>query len=77
DRDINMKEVMEAIEGLSSGKSPGSDGIGVELYRAHKKEFASILVQVFREIERTGLVQDRMVEGVITVVFKKKGSRLD
>lgn len=75
DMDINVKEVSEAIEGLCSGRSPGSDGI--ELYKAYKTEIAPILVEVFKGIERTGVVQDRMVEGVIAIVYKKKGSKLD
>ena len=77
DREISRMEVMEAIEGLKSGKSPGSDGIGIEFYKVYKEQMASILVEVFRETEKTGIVQGRMVEGVITLVFKKKGSKLD
>lgn len=77
DRDINRKEVMEAIEGLSSGKSPGSDGIGIELYKVYKEETSAILVEIFRAIENTGRAQGNMVEGVITLVFKGKGSILD
>ena len=76
DREINEKEVMEAIEGLNSGKSPGSDGIGIEWYKVYKHDVSPILVEVFREMERTGVVQDRMVEGVITILYKK-GSKLD
>lgn len=77
DRDISENEVIAAIEGLKSGKSPGSDGIGIEFYKMYKKEVGPILVEVFRGMERTGLVQDRMVEGVITLIYKQKGSRLD
>lgn len=77
DREINEKEVMEAIASLKSGKSPGSDGIGIEWYKTYKNEVAPILAEVFRGMERTGLVQDRMVEGVITIIYKKKGSNLD
>ena len=68
---------MEAIEGLSSGKSPGSDGIGTEFYKVYKEEMTSVLVEVFRGIENTGRVQGKMVEGVITLVFKRKINRLD
>jgi len=76
DREIEEAEVIEAIEGLRSGKSPGSDGIGIEWYKVYKEEVAPILVEVFRGIERTGIVQNRMVEGVIALVHKK-GNRLD
>lgn len=76
DREISESEVVEAIGGLTSGKSPGSDGIGIEWYKEYKNEVAPILVEVFRGMERTGLVQGRMVEGVITILHKK-GSRLD
>ncbi len=76
DREIEEAEVIKAIEGLRSGKSPGSDGIGIEWYKVYKEEVAPILVEVFKAIERTGVVQNRMVEGVIALVHKK-GNRLD
>ena len=77
DREISEEEVIEAIEGLRTGKSPGSDGIVVEWYKSFKHDVAAILVQVFGAMERTGVVQGRMVEGVIATVYKKKGSKLD
>ncbi len=73
DRDIEEEEVKEAIGGLKSGKSPGTDGIGIEWYKVYKEGVAPILVEVFKGIET---VQDRMVEGVIALVYKK-GNRLD
>lgn len=76
DKEIEEEEVVSAIEGLRSGKSPGGDGIGIEWYKAYKKEVAPILVEVYRVMERTGEVQNKMVEGVITLVFKK-GNKLD
>ena len=76
DGEISEEEVRKAIEGLRGGKSPGSDGIVIEWYKTYKKEVAPILVEVFRGMERTGAVQDRIVEGVITLVYKK-GSKLD
>lgn len=76
DREIDEKEVEAAIGGLKSGKSPGSDGIGIEWYKTYREEVAPILVKVFKEMERTGMVQDRMVEGVIALVYKK-GNRLN
>ena len=77
DREINEREVMEAIGGLKNGKSPGSDGIGAEWYKGYKNEVAPILVDVFQGMERTGKVQGRMGEGVISIIYEKKGSRLD
>lgn len=34
-------------------------------------------MEVFRGMENTGRVQGRMVEGVITLEFKRKGNTLD
>ncbi len=76
DREIEEKEVIDAIEGARNGKSPGSDGIGIEWYKVYKKEVVPILVEVYKGMERTGEVEHRMVEGVITLVFKK-GNKLD
>ncbi len=74
--EIEEEEVKEAIGGLKSGKSPGSDGIGIECFKAYKEGVAPILVEVFKGIEITGTVQDRMVEGVIALVYTK-GNGLD
>lgn len=76
DREIEEEEVIAAIEGLRSGKSPGSDGIGTEWYKLYKNDVAPILVEVYKGIERTEIIQSKMVEGVITLVFKK-GNKLD
>lgn len=76
DREIEEEEVIAAIESLSSGKSPGSDGIGAEWYKAFKNEVAKILVEVYKANEKKEVIKSKMVEGVITLVFKK-GSKLD
>lgn len=57
---------MEKVQGV----------IGIEWYKAYKEGVAPILVEVFKGIERTGTVQDRVVEGVIALVYKK-GNGLD
>lgn len=71
DREIEEEEVKEAIGGLKSRKSRGNDGIGIEWYKVYKEGVAPILVEVFKGIERTGVVQK-----VIALVYKKK-NRLD
>ena len=33
DKDISEKEILEAVKDLNNDKAPGSDGLGVEIYK--------------------------------------------
>lgn len=51
---ISMEEIERAIEELSSGKSPGPDGITAAFYKAFKTDMATALHEVFSEALERG-----------------------
>jgi hypothetical protein len=61
---VSDTEVEAILKTATQGKSPGLDGIPIELYRACRHEFAPIVAGVFTAI---GRAPPGFPEGVITV----------
>ena len=74
---ISIDEVIQAIKATKRGKSPGSDGIPYEYYKQHAEELVTFLAPMFNELIRLEILTLTMREGVITLIFKKKGSPSD
>ena len=74
---ISTEEVLQAISLSKRGKAPGSDGIPYEYYKQHKEELVDFMTQLFNELVELELITHSMREGVITLIFKKKGSPSD
>uniref|UniRef100_A0A4W5LLC8 Reverse transcriptase domain-containing protein n=1 Tax=Hucho hucho TaxID=62062 RepID=A0A4W5LLC8_9TELE len=75
DSGLTVEEIKEAIRGLNLNKSPGSDGLTVELYRAFVDLLAPILGRVYESMERRKIVPDSMGLGVLTLLYKGKGEK--
>ena len=75
-RDINLIEIKEAIEGMKNNKSPGSDGIPIEWYKTFWENIKWLLLSVMREISRYGLPESSR-SAVITLIEKKDKDLLD
>lgn len=75
DRDLAEDEILVAIKSLNNGKSPGSDGLPGEFYKCFKGLLGPIMLRVYREMERTGQVSESMATGLITILYKNKGSK--
>ena len=75
DMELSGLEVKDAIKSLSTGKSPGSDGLTSEFYKCFSEVLSPILLKVYREMERREQVSEDMSTGLITILFKK-GNRL-
>ena len=69
-------EVTAAVSSLSNNKSPGSDGLPAEFYKCFSELLCPILLKVYREMERLGMVSKSMSTGLISVLYKNKGSKL-
>ena len=63
-------EVKQAMRTARSGRSPGLDGIPVELYRRCKTVFVPLLCCLFTAIAATGDLPPGFHDGVITILHK-------
>lgn len=46
---ISVQEIVNAVDALPQGKTPGPDGIIAEFYKVHKNEICLVLHEVFQE----------------------------
>ena len=78
DEPPSMKELRKAIDSLSNGKAPGSDGIPPEVVKAGKdsslfKHLHSLLLQCWLERQ----VPQALRDSKIITLYKNKGDRCD
>uniref|UniRef100_A0A671PCM7 Reverse transcriptase domain-containing protein n=1 Tax=Sinocyclocheilus anshuiensis TaxID=1608454 RepID=A0A671PCM7_9TELE len=65
------------MSGLNKRKSPGIDGLGSEFYIVFKDFLTSILKEVFDEIFRKGEMNQRMGMGLMKLIYKRKGDKVE
>jgi exonuclease III len=68
--DVTEEEVLRALKRSPSGKSPGLDGIPVELYRRGSSVMAPLLARVYSAMGRTGQMPHTVLDGLITSLHK-------
>lgn len=73
---VSPDEVGRALRTAPPGRSPGLDGIPVELYRRFKDSFLPILARLFTAVGTLGQLPAGFTEGLITILFKS-GDRAD
>lgn len=73
---ISKDELLIALKGLPTGKSPGSDGLPTEFYLAFWNDLCDSLVLVLNERFRLGVMTDSQREGLIRLIHKKDDRRL-
>ena len=76
DDDILIDEVKGAINSLQPNKSPGSDGLTGEFYKVFADVLAPILLRVYKQMEEEQLVSKSMSTGVLTILYKNRGSNM-
>ena len=72
DKDIQDEEVQEVMEGLPTGKQAGPNRIPNAVYRCLSAHFAPKLAGVLREAINGAPLPPSMLEGDITLLYKKK-----
>ena len=68
---FSKEELLSAIQGLPTGKSPGSDGLTVEFYAAFWDTLGDLLVLMFNERFRVGSLTDSQREGLLRLIHKR------
>ena len=70
-RPIIDDDVIEAIQQLATGKSPGIDGIPAEVYIEFQDILVSPIMKMMQEVKETGRLSETQSESVIVILHKK------
>ena len=76
DAHMSLTDIKDAIFDANCIRSLGSDGLTAEFYKA----FAYLLAPILRRCEyneKTQVVPDSLATGVLTILYKNKGSRVN
>ena len=71
DARISEEEIRTSIYSFGRRKTPGSDGLPIELYICFVNIFAKILKKVFEKCFENGHLTDTMKYGIISQLHKK------
>ena len=66
DKPFNTDEIRQAISTLENNKSPGSDGLTAEFYKAFTTLLTEDLTELFEEISTTGRMPESIRQAVIS-----------
>jgi len=68
---ITEKELWEAIDSFKEGKTPGIDGIPVEVYKTFFRNLKNPMLHLFNHAYESGNLSDSQKEGLITLLLKQ------
>lgn len=71
DKDIQLEEILKALQSLKKGKVPGVDGLTKEFYLVFWEDIGPQLLDLFTFICTSGIMGSTMREGVISLLYKK------
>ena len=71
--EITLAECTKALSMMQNNKSPGSDGLTTEFYRAFWDIISTYVVNSFNYAFNTGNLSISQRQGIISLVPKKKG----
>ena len=71
EKDIETKDIEQAIKSFQNNKSPRNDGLTVEFYKAFFDILQNDLKQLYEEISGKRKIPDSMRQAVITCIYKK------
>lgn len=70
DKPLTLQEIISAIDQLKPNKSPGTDGITSEFYKAFSKQLAPFLLHLFIECIGNESLPPTLTQGLITLIPK-------
>ena len=69
-------ELLTALKGLQTGKTPGSDGLSTDFYLCFWDDLGDCLLSVLNESFHAGSLAESQYEGLLRLVHKKDDRRL-
>ena len=63
--EVTKDELFASLEGLQTGKSPGSDGLPTEFYKAFWQDLSDVLVRVLNEHFRLGILTESQCQALL------------
>ena len=69
-------ELFAALQGLQTGKAPGSDGLPTEFFVTFWEDLCDPLLSVLNESFGAGSLADSQYEGLLRLIYKKDDRRL-
>ena len=70
DKLFTVKEMLEAVQNMRSGKTPGPDGIPIEIYKLFPEKLLPPLLEMFEEAYESGILPPSLRSALITLVPK-------
>ena len=75
--EVTMDELRKAINAINKGKASDIYGLMIEHVVFGGEELAQSILSIINCIFKSGVVPDSLKNGLLTPIFKNKGSRLD
>lgn len=70
DKRLTVDEMSEAVHNMKSGKTPGPDGIPIEIYKLFPDKLLPPLLEMFEEAYQSGILPPSLQTALITLVPK-------
>ncbi|MEW8544512.1 MAG: reverse transcriptase domain-containing protein, partial [Candidatus Thiodiazotropha sp.] len=74
---VTMEELKRSINSINKGKATDIYGLMIEHVAYGGEELASCILSIINCIFKSGIVPDTLKNGLLTPIFKNKGSRVD
>lgn len=75
DCEITEPELLDAVKSMQRNKTPGRDGLPVEFFEFGWTVLGKHFLEVLKYCRQNNCISQSMKEGLITLIFKKKGDR--
>ena len=72
---ITQQELLHSIKEAKKGKSPGLEGLSLDVYTTFFQEIKSLLLAALNFIYKNGITNTKIAEGAITLIQEMETER--
>ena len=69
---ITQQELLLSIKEAKKGKSPGLEGLSVDVYTTFFQEIKTLLLAALNFLYKNGITNTKIAEGAITLIHTKR-----